>query len=93
MVQNAPTEDWFMALLVKAINNGLHVVNVTQCSGGSVNMGQYETSTGLKAVGVISGKTHYNRAAITKLMYLLSQNNAKDFKTILKLYEAKYYNK
>jgi L-asparaginase len=30
---NAPTEDWFMALLVKAINNGLHVVNVTQCSG------------------------------------------------------------
>jgi L-asparaginase len=24
-----PTEDWFMALLVKAINNGLHVVNVT----------------------------------------------------------------
>jgi L-asparaginase len=26
---NAPTEDWFMALLVKAINNGLHVVNVT----------------------------------------------------------------
>jgi L-asparaginase len=27
---NAPTEDWFMALLVKAINNGLHVVNVTQ---------------------------------------------------------------
>jgi L-asparaginase len=39
-----------MALLVKAINNGLHVVNVTQCSGGSVNMGQYETSTGLKAI-------------------------------------------
>jgi L-asparaginase len=57
---NAPTEDWFMALLVKAINNGLHVVNVTQCSGGSVNMGQYETSTGLKAVGVISER-HYNR--------------------------------
>jgi L-asparaginase len=27
---NAPTEDWFMGLLVKAINNGLHVVNVTQ---------------------------------------------------------------
>jgi L-asparaginase len=80
---NAPTEDWFMALLVKAINNGLHVVNVTQCSGGSVNMGQYETSTGLKAVGVISGKDITTEAAITKLMYLLSQNNAKkDFKTI-----------
>jgi L-asparaginase len=64
-----------MALLVKAINNGLHVVNVTQCSG-SVNMGQYETSTGLK------GRRNFRKditteAAITKLMYLLSQNNAK----------------
>jgi L-asparaginase len=38
-------------------------------------MGQYETSTGLKAVGVISDIT--TEAAITKLMYLLSQNNAK----------------
>jgi L-asparaginase len=80
---NAPTEDWFMALLVKAINNGLHIVNVTQCSGGSVNMGQYETSTGLKAIGVISGKDITTEAAITKLMYLLCRNSAeKDFKTI-----------
>jgi L-asparaginase len=45
-------------------------------------MGQYETSTGLKAVGVI-WKDITTEAAITKLMYLLSQNNAKkDFKTI-----------
>jgi L-asparaginase len=45
---NAPTEDWFLNLLRKAISTGLHIVNVTQCSGGSVNMGQYETSTGMK---------------------------------------------
>jgi L-asparaginase len=45
-----------------------------------------KTSTGLKAIGVISGKDITTEAAITKLMYLLSQNNAKkDFKTILKL--------
>jgi L-asparaginase len=79
---NANTEDWFIALLVKAINKGLHVINVTQCSGGSVNMGQYETSTGMKAIGVISGKDITTEAAITKLMYLLCQNSAqKDFKT------------
>lgn len=80
---NAPTEDWFIALLVKAINSGLHIINVTQCSGGSVNMGQYETSTGMKAIGVISGKDITTEAAITKLMYLLSRNSAQeDFKTI-----------
>lgn len=80
---NAPTEDWFVQLLKSSIAKGIVVINVTQCAGGSVNMGQYETSTQLKRIGVVSGKDISTEAAVVKLMYLLAQDlSPKVFKTI-----------
>lgn len=80
---NAPTDRSFLDLLKKAIAKGIHIINVTQCSGGSVIMGQYETSTALKEMQVINGKDITTEAAVTKVMYMLGSGvSAKLFKTV-----------
>ena len=68
---NAPTYDWFIEDLRTFINNGGIIFNVTQCHGGSVEMGLYETSREMLAAGVVSGKDITSEASIVKLMHLL----------------------
>lgn len=80
---NANNEDWFINIIEKAIKKRIYVVNVTQCRGGGVEMGKYETSTQLKKIGVITGKDITSEAAVAKMMYLLSKGlSPKVFKTI-----------
>ncbi len=80
---NVFTEEWFLNLLKKAKKNNILIINITQCSGGGVIMGQYETSRALKDMQVISGKDITLEAATAKLMYMLgSEVSLKSFKTI-----------
>jgi L-asparaginase len=80
---NAPMDAWFLEELGIAIKKGLHVINVTQCSGGSVSMGHYETSEKLREMQLVNGKDITTEAAITKAMYLLGTGvSGKLFKTI-----------
>ena len=80
---NMPTTGWLLSAIKKAARRGVILMNVSQCPGGKVVMGHYETSIALQKAGVISGGDSTVEAAVTKLMFLLGQNLSPE--------EIKYY--
>lgn len=73
-VGNAPQRPEFIEPLKEAIDQGIIVLNCTQCLTGKVNMSGYATGNRLQEIGVISGGDMTPEAALTKLHYLFSKN-------------------
>jgi L-asparaginase len=73
---NAMTDSWFIKALEAAIAKGILIFNVSQCNGGTVMHGRYETSRHLQDIGVLSGGDITSEAAITKMMFLLANKDS-----------------
>jgi L-asparaginase len=70
---NAPSSEWLYNELVAATSRGVVVVNKTQCSTGSVEMGRYDASINLLKAGVLSGYDITTEALLTKMMVLFGE--------------------
>ncbi|SFH41216.1 asparaginase [Pedobacter insulae] len=70
---NTTTAPWFIACLERAIAQDKIIVDISQCKGGSVQLGVYETSRKLQEMGVLSGYDMTFEATVTKLMFLMGQ--------------------
>ena len=71
---NAPQKEWLFNRLKRLVDKGVILVNITQCSQGTVEMHRYETGLRLLQAGVINGYDSTMESMVTKLMLLLGQN-------------------
>ena len=75
---NAPQKPWLFEKLKELDSRGVILVNITQCSQGSVEMRRYETGLQLLQAGAVNGYDGTLEGTVTKLMFLLGQDYTKE---------------
>lgn len=78
---NIFSEEWFKDLLRKKSKEGLLFIINTQCAGGMVEIGRYETSEIFKEINAINGYDLTTESSVAKTIFLLGQNlSSEEFK-------------
>ncbi len=73
-VGNGPSDNPdFIRAIRSAVDDGMVIVNCTQCQHGCVAQTSYSTGSALSDAGVASGRDMTVEAAIAKLLYLFSR--------------------
>jgi L-asparaginase len=75
---NAPQKAWLFEKLKELDSRGVILVNITQCSKGTVEMRRYETGRLLLQAGAVNGYDGTMESTVSKLMHLLGQGYTKD---------------
>lgn len=79
---NVFSENWFKDLLRKKSKEGTYIIVNTQCAGGMVEIGRYETSEIFLEIGALNGFDLTTEASVAKTIYLLGQNlSPEEFKS------------
>ncbi len=70
---NIPMADrQLLPIIKRAFSSGAVIAVCSQCPGGTVSLGAYETSRGLKGAGAVSGYDMTTEATVAKLYHLFS---------------------
>ena len=75
---NIPQDKHLLSGLNRLAERGVHVIVVTQCIKGSVELGKYATSEDLLKMKVHSGHDMTSVAAVTKMMHVLGNYSNKE---------------
>ncbi len=83
---NAPTDARFLDVIKRAVERGIVILNISQCTNGRVEMSLYQTGLALEEAGVVCGYDMTLEAATTKMSYLLGKyRSAEAVKESLKI--------